>query len=425
MLRRAPAASKDARLTAQMHPQNRDLFDEGGYLRRNTGLVEAIEAGIVDSAWDHYDKHGRLEGRLPNDVDPDFYLAAYPIVAADLGRPPIRGDAADHFIRFGRARGYLPHAQAPRPDDPGAVASRFGGGWTDRADALDQIKNRFDLGRITDKQAERLRSWVRDGYVVFSLGTATDRVDPAALAVEQVFAGAVPGALFRCPALAADPVEWAPELTPNPAVALDIHYLSKAVRSLILAPMVVRFLTELFDSPLRIATSEGVLRPIARPPHQDSALIGHSAQRLFAGLWFGLDDPPSGEALFVYPGSHRLPDFRYAGRYKSIGEARRMAEDGLEAEEARHTHSLLTAIRRGGLVRTPLAPDHGSVVVWHPDSITETTSPSGLDVRRGIRAWVCPRAATPLHAERMAGRLCVQDGHFFDSGSYPDREPLD
>lgn len=415
------ASAEDTTLTDPM----RDLFDEAGYLRRNPGLMEAIQAGVVASGWDHYDKHGRREGRLPNDVDPDFYLAAYPIIATDLGRPPQRGDAAAHFIHFGRARGYLPQVAAPRPGDPGAVASPFGGGWTDRADALDLIQNRFDLGRITDKQAERLRSWVRDGYVVLDLGTAHDRVDPAALALEQMFSGVMPGALFRCPALGGEAVEFVPELTPKPAVVLDAHYLSRAVRSLILAAPVARFLTELFDSPLRIGASEGALRPIGIPPHQDSALSGHSSQRLFAGVWAGLDDPPAGEGLYVYPGSHRLPDFCYGHRYKSVEEARRMAEGGLEAEAARHAEALLTAIRRAGLVRTPLAPPHGSVVVWHGDLIHETAEVTGLATRRAIRAWVCPRFVTPLSAERVRAKLRSQDGHVFGSAFYPDREPLD
>ena len=408
-----------------IRPQDRDLFDEAGYLRRNPGLVEAIAARVVESAWDHYDKHGRREGRLPNDLDPEFYLAAYPIVAADLGRAPNRGDAAAHFIRFGRARGYLPHAQAARPDDPGAVTSPFGGGWTDRADALDLIQNRFALGRITDRQADRLRSWVRDGYVVLDLTTTTDRLAPAALAVEQAFAGALPGTLFRCPSMGADPMAWVPELTPEPSAALDIHFQSKAVRSLILAPPVAAFLTELFDSPLLITASEGFLRPVQRLPRQDSALMGHSAQRLVAGLWFGLDDPPAGEALHVYPGSHRFPDFQYAERYKSAEEAHRMGIGDVPAQEMYNSDRMLTVIRRGGLERRPLVPPYGSIVIHHPDLAYETVATAGLAVRRGIRAWVCPRTVAPLYSERIRTRPHTENGHTFTTGIYPDREPLD
>ena len=408
-----------------IRPQDRDLFDEAGYLRRNPGLVEAIADHIVESAWDHYDKHGRREGRLPNDVDPDFYLGAYPIVAADLGRAPTRSDAATHFIQLGRARGYLPYATAPRPDNPGAVTSPFGGGWTDRADALDLIQNRFDLGRVTDRQADRLRDWVRDGFVILDLGTSSDRLPPAALALERAFAGTFPDALFRCPDLGPDPMAWVPELPPNPAAILDIHLLSGAIRALMLAPPIVGFLTALFDSPLLMTASEGVLRPIVRPPRQDSALMAHSSQRLFAGLWCGLDDPARPDGLHVYPGSHLVPEFRYGGLYKSVEEAARMGDSELPQQETRHTEQMLTAIRRGGLERRTLSPPAGSVVILHPDLAYERAPAGGLDVRRAVRAWFCPRHVAPLYAERGGTKLHPQDGHAFTSGVYGEREPLD
>src|SRR5580704_9946070 len=91
-----------------------DLFDEAGYLRLYPGIAEAMMHGVVDTAWNHYHRHGREEGRQPNDVDPAFYLAAYAQVERDLGRPPVPEDAAPHFITLGRARGYLPNARAPR-----------------------------------------------------------------------------------------------------------------------------------------------------------------------------------------------------------------------------------------------------------------------------------------------------------------------
>ncbi len=401
------------------------MFDHAGYLRRNPGLVEAIEARVVESAWDHYDKHGRREGRLPNDVDPDFYLASYPMVAADLGRAPGRGDAAAHFVQRGRARGYLPNAAAARPSDPGSVASPFGGLWTDRADVADLVQNRLDLGRISDRQAERLLGWARDGYAVLELGSVADRLAPARLALEQIFAGIVPGTMFHCPALAPDPIGWTADLAPHPTAALDVHYLSKPIRSAILAIPVARFLTELFDSPVAIAGTEGVLRPILRPPQQDSAVLPHTMQRHGATLWFGLDDPPDGAGLHVYPGSHRFADYRYADRYKSPEEARRMDVPDLVGEETRHTGRLLTAIRRGGLARLPLDLPFGSVAVLHPDLVHETTAAPELSVRRGIRAWVAPRYAAPLYAERIATRLHPHERHVFASAVYADREPLD
>ena len=112
-----------------------DLFDEAGYLRLYPGIAEAIMHGIVDTAWNHFFRHGRTEGRQPNDVDPAFYLAAYPGMARDLGRPPTAADAAAHFVTLGRARGYRPNAAAPRAANGAAQTSPFGGLWTDQANA--------------------------------------------------------------------------------------------------------------------------------------------------------------------------------------------------------------------------------------------------------------------------------------------------
>jgi len=65
-----------------------DLFDEAGYLRLYPGIAQAMMQGVIGTAWDHYFHYGRDEGRQPNDVDPTFYLAAYPEVEKDLGHPP-------------------------------------------------------------------------------------------------------------------------------------------------------------------------------------------------------------------------------------------------------------------------------------------------------------------------------------------------
>jgi hypothetical protein len=213
--------------------------------------------------------------------------------------------------------------------------------WTDRADALDRVRRRFDAGALTDRQAERLRTWICDGYVVLDLGTASDRLAPARIAVEQVFAGVVREVRFRCPPLSDVPVQWVPEVTPHPASALDAHLCSDALRSLILAPPVVLFLSQVFDAEPRIVASEAALRP-----------IGHAARRGPAdriGVMIGLDDPPVDAVMRVRPGSHR--DSPTAGW-------------------------------------VPLTPDFGSVVVWHAGLLHMVEPLSGFAIRRTVSAVV-------------------------------------
>ena len=56
---------------------DRDAFDESFYLEIYPDIAKAIADGGEISAWDHYDRHGRREGRLGTRFEPDFYLRSY------------------------------------------------------------------------------------------------------------------------------------------------------------------------------------------------------------------------------------------------------------------------------------------------------------------------------------------------------------
>lgn len=97
----------------------RDMFDEDWYLARHPDVAAAVRGGGFASGWDHYDRHGRAEGRLarstdaartipeadaPEQFDEDWYLATYPDVAAEVRRGGL-ASGWDHYDRFGRAEG--------------------------------------------------------------------------------------------------------------------------------------------------------------------------------------------------------------------------------------------------------------------------------------------------------------------------------
>jgi len=155
--------------------------------------------GTADTAWRHYAAHGRREGRQPNDVDPMFYLAAYPEMERDLGRAPTVADAAPHFVALGRARGYLPYAGARRLLNGAAQASPFGGFWTDQANALDLIQGRLELGRLRRWEAAMLRTFAMEGIVEFNRPADTDQIAAAGLFAHQAFTGMFLGCGSRPP----------------------------------------------------------------------------------------------------------------------------------------------------------------------------------------------------------------------------------
>src|SRR5215469_1149736 len=83
--------------------------DESWYTMTYKDIDEAIQAGFVNSAKEHFVSNGYFEGRLPAKiiVDEAFYRAEYPDVAEGIGEGEINS-AQEHFESHGFAEGRLP-----------------------------------------------------------------------------------------------------------------------------------------------------------------------------------------------------------------------------------------------------------------------------------------------------------------------------
>jgi len=415
----AQRRAKDLQLTDLPPFDDADLFDEAGYLRLYPGIAEAMMQGRLDSAWNHYFHHGRDEGRLPNDVDPAFYLAAYPEMERDLGHPPSEADAAPHFITIGRARGYRPNANAPRAANAAAPPSPFGGFWTDQANALDLIQARLDLGRLRRRDAAMLRTFALDGIVEIDRPHDKEQFDAATLMVEQAFTGAFPELLFSRPGAGAEP--WHPELTGLNVAVLDPHMLSRAIREMLLDKVVIDFLSVLFDARPRLTASQAFPRREA-PPERDVAWHAYSLPLQFVAVTFALDDSVHGPDL-VWPGSHRLADLPWADGHVSLPEARRAGSAGLERAMARR-EDLVRGLVRGQEPRR-LEPTSGTRTVRHANLIQAVTAPEPPERRRSLTAWYCPSYVSPCYVETTRARNHVLEEYAFSSGVYPAMDPRD
>lgn len=398
-----------------------DLFDEAGYLRLYPGIAEAMMRGVVDTAWNHYANHGRHEGRQPNDVDPTFYLAAYPAIDQDLGRPSTAADAAPHYITLGRARGYLPNASAPRAENGAALHSPFGGFWTDQANALDLIQGRLDLGWIRQREATLLRAFALEGMVAFDRLVDRDQIADAALAVAQAFTGMFPEALFAPSAAIAEPQPWRPELTEQPVAALDLHMVSRAVRQLLLDKVLTDFLALLFGAAPRLIESRAFLRETA-PPDRDVAWHACSLPLQFVAVTFALEDSQEAPAL-VWPGSHRLPDLLWAGEHVSLPEARRANAADLSIAIAQR-EARVRGLLHGQEPRR-LDAIAGQRTIRHANLVHAVTSPQPPLQRRTLTAWYCPSFVIPCYLETTRARIHAADGLAFSSGVYPALDPRD
>jgi hypothetical protein len=398
---------------------DKDQFDAAAYLRMYPDISTAVAEHREESAWSHYDRHGRREGRKPNDFDVEFYLRAYPSAAQEV-RAGLAKTPLQHYLNFGHARGFLSNAKAPRPSNAAAMPSLFGGLWPDAPNAADIIQGKQELGKITAAQADRLRFWIRNGYVILEKAIPASIVDKAAGDLDRAYAGALPGLKFECHAVAPGHIPWRPELNPHPAKALDIHHFSPAIRNLMFADAITDFLGLIFESKAFASQTLGFLRGSAQEGHQDSAYVVYSIPRQFAATWTALEDVTLGAGeLFYYPGSHRFEDFLYEDHFKSVSEAQRMTgATGMRETVERHVQSLEERAQSRGIPKLPFAAKKGDVLVWHADLVHGGNPVSHVVTRKSIVTHYCPKHLAPLFSEHVPTKVWDHNGHRYTTSHY-------
>ena len=404
-------------------------FDEAWYLSNNPDVAAAVAAGTCRSGYEHWmTGGGRTEGRIaPPDYsegdafDEAFYLRAYPMASQDIaaGRA---ADAQEHYDRLGRVRGYLPNAFAPRPDDPMRFASRFGGFWVDQANAMDLIEGREQLGRIDASEAGLLRHWATHGYVVLRQALPKEVVDRAAAELRRAYDGGLAGAKFECPAIGGhNPMPWDPAVKVNPAKALDLHWLSVAIRDLIFTAPVRHFLELVFERRVLASQSLTFLRGSAQGYHQDTLYVPYSRPTQFAASWIALEDvTPGGGELTYFPGSHKTEEYLYGGKYKTLWDAQRMLRrNSLRDETRTYSEDLEKRNLKAGLTPDTFIARKGDVLLWHAD-LAHGGRPIATDkTRASVVTHYCPAEVAPLTFERGDAALrSYEDVAWYATGHY-------
>jgi ectoine hydroxylase-related dioxygenase (phytanoyl-CoA dioxygenase family) len=210
------------------------------------------------------------------------------------------------------------------PSDPqsGETFSRFGGLWIDRHDSevlLAQRKN-----SLSDEVVQHIEDFMRDGYAVIK--DAVPKPLTAAIRGDLEHHWANPPKEARVEHWHNGKLHLIPpkiELREGPTKLLDIFAFSANARRAIAAPRVVEFLTAIFGARPKAFQSLTFWRGSQQPIHKDSAYVQiDGAPMQIAATWLALEDiqPGTGE-LEYYVGSHRAPDFLFAGEHKWLEAA--------------------------------------------------------------------------------------------------------
>lgn len=390
-------------------------YDEAFYLARNPDVAEAVQRGDWPSAMTHYFVDGMRKGRVAApEVDAAWYLAAYPLAVSEIAAGAAEA-AAGHYHRIGRFRGYLASATARRPDNPAATRSRFGGLWTDAGNALDVVAGRLDLGEITEAQAVLLRKWIADGYVVLPGAVPEALLDAADADLTRAYHGEIPGLRFAVHGLSQD-TDWVPDALARPAKALDLHWVSAATRDLIFCEVVLKFLHLVFQRRPLASQSAGFWRGSAQDGHQDSAYVNYSLPMQFAASWIALEDVHAGAGeLFYHVGSHKMPEFLYAGQFKGAEEAKRVRSNAdLSKDYPRHIDLIRLQAEGAGLPKDRFLARRGDILIWSADLAHGGGKISVEQTRKSVVTHYCPADLVPSYFEQRPGRALLQH----DSGAY-------
>lgn len=234
--------------------------------------------------------------------------------------------------------------------------------WVDRDGFEDRLAERLEAGRLDDSEAEMLRNWNRDGYVVLP-GKMDDELVSELLAdyerywrerpadVKMLVQGIGETNFSDVPPRA--------ELTHHHYRVQDIQDRSRAARKMMLHARVVRALQLIFDETPVAMQSLFFEYGSEQRTHQDFPYVQAQNLSHLIGCWMACDnvDDDNGP-LFYYPGSHRLPKFDWGG-----GSLAYLNDDEQKVEH--FADHLEAEAEKAGLERKVFHAERGDVFLWH------------------------------------------------------------
>jgi ectoine hydroxylase-related dioxygenase (phytanoyl-CoA dioxygenase family) len=323
---------------------------------------------------------------------------------------------------LGRVAAQLRYRRAMRkmavPGTPdSAYFSRFGGLWTDRRDAGQEIERRAQEGRISAPLAERLRFWVSNGYVVLEQAVDGGVCDQVRADLQAAFRDGDERLLIHSPA-GANYRPLSAGLDTERARVVDAYVYYESARRALFSPAIIEFLSAVFDDRVLLFQSLSFERGSQQPLHQDTAFVVVDSPLELAASWIALEDiqPGSGELTYL-AGSHRLPEYLFSGAFKHWNPKR----DGQDQHDAWERLMHQNA-ERLGLERQTFLPRKGDVLIWAADLAHGGSAVADPALtRRSLVGHYCPARVEPVYFKVEPGRRArvLVEGGGYASQHYP------
>jgi len=225
--------------------------------------------------------------------------------------------------------------------------------WLDQPDALVHIGRVEAEGSITPYEADQLRKWVRDGYVIEESLLDGDSLDRVWSEYEAMLAS---GAL--------QPSEE-PHFTGDdvPGRVLDPHKMAPAIARLMGDPR-LRHVTELLLGARSIPfQSISGHKASQQATHSDSIHMTTYPEGYLVAMWIAFEDiAPGSGPLVYYPGSHRLGVLHAEDVGISTEDFKQW---GYREFEAKYTPTIAGLIESEHLRPSYFHAKRGDVLFWH------------------------------------------------------------
>lgn len=213
--------------------------------------------------------------------------------------------------------------------------------WFDRPDAGAHIAARLAAGELSQTEADHLRHFVDDGYVILK-----GLIDPPLL--KQVNAE-----IDQAIASKHEGYEYGSSQRMH-----GLHWQYPGIRQVWQHPKITHYLRLIFESEPRSCQTLTYVFGSQQAAHQDTVFLTPFPAGYMCGVWTALENvkPNSGE-LEVYKGSHRLPRI-----YMSSSNCRRGNADDFNQKVAGCWEKM---IRENNFERVIYRADAGDVLIWH------------------------------------------------------------
>lgn len=282
--------------------------------------------------------------------------------------------------------------------------SRFGGLWTDRLDAFDEIDRRLRRGEITVGDADRLRDWCTNGYVILRQAVDPALCDRVRSDLEQAWATGDERVLVAPPGQPPSPLTVG---TPTEKMrVVDLYAVFESAREALFSPELVRFLQMIFEDRPQLFQSLTFEQGSQQGMHQDTAFVVVDSPMELAASWIALQDVVSGSGeLMYFEGSHRMPEYLFSGEHKHFS----MDRDGKD-QEIEWSRLIYEHAERMGLPYRTFLPEKGDVLIWSAD-LAHGGSEAVDDTltRKSLVGHYCPRRCQPHYFSYLPERRTVRE----------------